>query len=214
MPNRRDCHRATTGLVRHRTPSGASTPRSLASPLLPRLVRAALCAGVLSLMLQPVIAQERTLRTADLVGKSAAVKRLLFTVGHWVSQDDGTFYFQFRANGTYTYTHIDTGKVTRVQQAGRFEVRTANLSDERWPGVSAPDADARKNRSFELQLAPASFEVSSSDPQGLPDDQPGQYRLTVTLQAPAASGQPSFTILSDTLPPDSAFGRLTFRPGP
>lgn len=201
-------------MVSHPTPGGAPTARSLAQLRLRGLLRAGLCAAVLALTLHPAIAQERAMKTADLVGKPAAARRLLFTVGHWASQDDGTFYFQFRSNGTYTYTHIDTGKVTRVQQAGRFDVRSASLSDERWPGVAAPDVDARKNRSFELRLYPAAVEVSSSDPQGLPDDQPGDYRLTITLPDVGTPGTPTFTVLSETLPPDSTFGRLTFKPGP
>ena len=204
-------HCTTSDPVRNLTPSAASAPRALT---VSRLARTGLCAVVLSFMLQPLLAQERGLRTADIVGKSAAAKRLLFTVGHWTSQDDGVFYFQFRANGTYTYTHIDPTKVTRVQQAGRFDVRAARLADERWPGVDLAGADPKKNRGFQLVLDPAAIEVAGSDPQGLPGDEPSEYRLTLTLPPSGSSDAPSFAILSDTLPPDSAFGRLTFRPGP
>lgn len=196
------------------------------SPLLPivpltRVSVRTLAACTIALMLTGVptepfaAAQPRVPRTADIVGRAAAARRFLATVGHWsATQQEGTFYVQFRANGSYTYTHIDPTKVIRVQQAGQYDVRTANLSDDRWPGVAAPDADARKNRGFELRLAPASIEVASSDPQGLPDDQPGDYRLTITLADDTSAASPRFTILSETLPPDSTFGRLTFTPGP
>lgn len=179
----------------------------------PLTVRALALAMAWISFVHPLSAQQRAVRTADLVGRAAAVKRYLATVGHWsTSQGDGTFYLQFRANGSYTYTHLDPSKVIRAQQAGHYDVRATNLADERWPGVVAPDADARKNRGFELRLEPASIEVASSDPQGLPADQLGAYRLTIALAGDAAA--PSFTMLADTLPPDSAFGRLTFTPGP
>lgn len=170
----------------------------------------------LALLLTPstAFAQKPVPRAADIAGRAPAAKRLLSSIGHWAaSTESGVFYLQFRANGSYTYTHIDQDKVIRAQHAGHFDVRTARLGDERWPGVAAQGLDAKKNRGFELLLEPSAVEVQASDPQGLPDDNPGEYRLTLTL-AGDAGPTPTLIILSTTLPPDSAFGKLTFTPGP
>lgn len=183
----------------------------------PTIRRSLLLALITSFVWAPpnAFAQKPTARAADVAGRAPAAKKLLSTVGHWFADVDGSmFYFQFRPNGSYTYTHIDVDKVTRAQHAGAFDVRVTRFADDRWPGVAAPPTDARKNKSFELLLKPAVVEVTSSDPQGLPDDRPGEYRLSFTLAAEGTTDAPTVTILAATLPPDSAFGRLTFTPGP
>lgn len=160
-------------------------------------------------------AQKPPARASDIVGRAPAAGRLLSGIGHWFARNDsGVFYLQFRANGSYTYTHIDQDKVIRAQHAGRFDVRMARVTDDRWPGVAAAGVDPRKNRGFALLLRPGVIEVMASDPQGLPDDNPGEYYLTVTLGGDGGGAAPGFSILNTTLPPDSAFGTLTFTPGP
>ncbi len=165
-----------------------------------------------------VAAQGRGVTRRDVEKSLAGATRMLATVGHWTAEaDGGRFYFQFRSNGTYTYTHIDRDKVVRAQQAGGFTVRESRRAEAGWPrvtgGVEAGET-ATSRRGLLLVVRPGSVTIQSSDPAELPGDAQAEFRLTFRYGAEDTPSTPNFDLLSAALPADSEFGRLRFTTGP
>lgn len=174
--------------------------------------------GVLAAAPATVLAQGRGVTRRDVEKSLSGATRMLATVGHWMAEaDGGRFYFQFRSNGTYTYTHIDSDKVVRAQQAGGFSVRESRRVEAGWPRVAGGGEGGEtttSGRGLLLLVRPGSVTIQSSDPAELPGDAQAEFRLTFRYSADGTASTPSFDLLSAALPADSEFGRLRFTTGP
>lgn len=178
---------------------------------------AVVCAAIVLIATASIAsAQRRADRGAELANRLSAARAELLDVGHWTSTENGgRFYLQFRPNGTYTYTHIDSDRVMRAQQAGAFSLRFSDRKEDDWPGVLGPGPDDRRGKGLRLTLQPGAIQVPGSDPPGLPGDEAADYRLRFIVEGdPGASATRGFDMLLMSEEPNGEFGRLRFTPGP